>query len=217
MTFNNEKYSLFVSEFSRVLATIIVLFGFFLFSPYTFLELRKSFVDFMNGNLSQIPGEKPTIIDWEDHLSTIFTEVRLKKFIEVRGADAGNWRRTCALPAFWVGILYDNEVLNKALQICKKWNYEDVERLSLNVAKKGLNASINNYEVKELAEEFINLSIIGLKKRELLDLKGNDETQYLNVLKEIIKSKKTPAEKLLEDFEKKWNKNITKLIKEMSY
>ncbi len=176
-----------------------------------------SFVDFMNGNLSQIPGEKPTIIDWEDHLSTIFTEVRLKKFIEVRGADAGNWRRTCALPAFWVGILYDNEVLNKALQICKKWNYEDVERLSLNVAKKGLNASINNYEVKELAEEFINLSIIGLKKRELLDLKGNDETQYLNVLKEIIKSKKTPAEKLLEDFEKKWNKNITKLIKEMSY
>ena len=80
-----------------------------------------------------------------------------------------------------------------------------------------MNASINNYEVKELAEEFINLSIIGLKKRELLDLNGNDETQYLNVLKEIIKSKKTPAEKLLEDFEKTCNKNITKLIKEMSY
>ena len=95
----------------------------------------------MNGKLPQIPGERPNIIDWEDHLSTIFTEVRLKKFIEVRGADAGNWRRTCALPAFWVGILYDNVVLDKALLLFKEWDYKDVERLSLDVAKKGLNAS----------------------------------------------------------------------------
>ena len=176
-----------------------------------------SFIDFMNGKLPQIPGERPTIIDWEDHLSTIFTEVRLKKFIEVRGADAGNWRRTCALPAFWVGILYDNVVLDKALLLFKEWGYKDVERLSLDVAKKGLNASINNNGVKELAEELLNLSTLGLKKRNLLDSSGNDETQYLNVLREIVKNKKTPAERLLEDFNKRWNKNITKLIKEMSY
>ena len=102
----------------------------------------KSFSDFLKGNLDILPGEKPTIEDWENHLSTIFTEVRLKKFIEVRGADAGNWRRTCALPAFWVGILYGENSISLAESVCDRWTFDDIEKLSNDVAKQGLGAEI---------------------------------------------------------------------------
>ena len=102
----------------------------------------ESFIDFMNSNLKQLEGEKPIIQDWEDHLSTIFTEVRLKKFIEVRGADAGNWQITCALPAFWVGILYNEKIIYKALKLCEEWSFKDVETLSIDAAKYGLNAKV---------------------------------------------------------------------------
>ena len=100
----------------------------------------KSFADFLEGKLDIMPGEKPIMRDWEDHLSTIFTEVRLKKFIEVRGADAGNWKRTCALPAFWVGVLYGEDSIRLAEKICDKWTLDDIENLSNDVAKKGLDA-----------------------------------------------------------------------------
>jgi len=177
----------------------------------------KSFIDFMNGQLEQLPGEKPTIKDWEDHLSTIFTEVRLKRFIEVRGADAGNWRITCALPAFWVGILYDLDVLKKALFLCKDWSYIDIENLSFEVAKHGLKAKIKGFSVKEVATELISLAKIGLQKRAKYDTQGNDETQYLKVLEEIIDTGRTPAEELLEKYNSDWNKQIKNLIKEMAY
>ena len=177
----------------------------------------ESFNSFMNGKLKQLPSEKPTMQDWEDHLSTIFTEVRLKKFIEVRGADAGNWRRTCALPAFWVGILYDHESLRRGLSICDNWTYSEVEKLSLDVTKYGLKAKIKGHVIKEIISELISVSRKGLKRRSIIDNKGNDETQYLKVLEEIIISGKTPAEKLLDDYNNLWDKNITQLIKEMSY
>ena len=177
----------------------------------------KSFIDFMNGQLEQLPGEMPTIKDWEDHLSTIFTEVRLKRFIEVRGADAGNWRITCALPAFWVGILYDLDVLKKALFLCKDWSYIDIENLSFEAAKHGLKAKIKGFSVKEVATELISLAKIGLQKRAKYDTQGNDETQYLKVLEEIIETGRTPAEQLLEKYNSDWNKQIKNLIKEMAY
>ena len=176
-----------------------------------------SFKDFLNGKLQQLPGQRPTFKDWEDHLSTIFTEVRLKKFIEVRGADAGSWRRTCALPAFWVGILYDKNVLNHALEICKKWTFNDVNKLAEEVAKEGLKAKIKGNKVIDICKELINFSIEGLKTRNILDAKGRDETQYLSVLEEIVQSEKTPADKLLENFRLKWKGDITSLIKELSY
>ena len=176
-----------------------------------------SFKDFLNGKLEQLPNEKPTFKDWEDHLSTIFTEVRLKKFIEVRGADAGNWRRTCALPAFWVGMLYDQNALNYALETCNKWTYNDVNNLAEEVAKQGLNSQIRGNKVLDICKELINVSKKGLKKRNILDARGRDETQYLSVLEEIVDFRKTPAEKMLEDYEEKWNGNITNLIKDLSY
>ncbi|MDC0651888.1 glutamate--cysteine ligase [Alphaproteobacteria bacterium] len=176
-----------------------------------------SFKDFLLGNLEALPNEQPTFKDWEDHLSTIFTEVRLKKFIEVRGADAGNWRRTCALPAFWVGILYDQNALTHALEICHKWTYNDVNNLSEEVAKQGLKSQIIGNKVIDICKEVINISKEGLKKRNILDTRGGDETQYLGVLEEIIDLEKTPAEQMLRDYEGKWDGNIISLIKELAY
>ena len=176
-----------------------------------------SFKDFLNGKLQQLPGQRPTFKDWEDHLSTIFTEVRLKKFIEVRGADAGSWRRTCALPAFWVGILYDKNVLTNALEICKNWTFNDVNNLAEEVAKEGLKGKIKGNKVIDICKELINFSREGLKTRNILDAKGRDETQYLSVLEEIIQSEKTPADMLLENYRVKWKGNITNLIRELSY
>ncbi len=177
----------------------------------------SSFIDFMNGKLPQLEGYKPTIRDWEDHLSTIFSEVRLKQFIEVRGADAGNWRRTCALPAFWVGLLYDEKALKKALLFCEDWDFCTVETLSSDVAKFGLNAKVNGKLVNEIALELISYSKEGLNNRNIIDAKGENETQFLKVLEEILMTSKTPAEQLLKDYELKWKGNITNLIREMSY
>ena len=143
--------------------------------------------------------------------------MRIKQFIEVRGADAGSWRRTCALPAFWVGLLYDDLALSKALDLCKKWNFEMVEKLSYDVAKDGLKAKIDGIIVNEVASELINYSKEGLNRRNITDGSGLNETHFLKVLEETITEKMTPAEQLLLDYRNSWNGNITSLIKEMSY
>ena len=177
----------------------------------------SSFKDFMSGKLKELPNIIPTLSDWEDHLSTIFTEVRLKQFIEVRGADAGNWRRTCALPAFWVGLLYDDLALSKASDLCKKWSYEMVEKLSYDVAKDGLKAKINGDIVYEIASELVNYSKQGLNRRNITDGGTFNETHFLKVLEETINTKMTPAEQLLKDYSNVWEGNITNLVREMSY
>ena len=171
----------------------------------------------MKGKLDSLPDEYPTIKDWEDHVSTIFTEVRLKKFIEVRGADAGSWSRTCALPAFWVGILYDKDCLDAAERLCKSWNFSDITKLSYDVSKKGFSAEIKGLSIMGLGRELIAISKEGLRVRRMLDNSGQDETGYLEVLEEIISSGKTPAELMLYDFKNKWDKDINKLIKNLSY
>ena len=177
----------------------------------------KSFLEFMRGKLDVIPDEKPTIADWENHLSTIFTEVRLKKIIEVRGADAGNWRRTCALPAFWVGILYGNNSINLAEKICENWTKDDIEQLSVDVAKLGLGAEIKKEKVFYIASELLNIARNTLLERGFLDSAGNDETGYLNVLEEILQNKASPARDLINNFSSTYNNNMKKLIEEISY
>ena len=177
----------------------------------------ESFIDFMNSNLKQLEGEKPIIQDWEDHLSTIFTEVRLKKFIEVRGADAGNWQITCALPAFWVVILYNEKIIYKALKLCEEWSFKDVETLSIDAAKYGLNAKVKKHDVYDIAFELIKFAKEGLNNRYIIDKNGNSEAQFLKVLEEIVINRKTPAEQLLENYRESWDQNINKLIEAMSY
>ena len=177
----------------------------------------KSFLDFLNGKLDILPGEKPTFEDWENHISTIFTEVRLKKFIEVRGADAGNWRRTCALPAFWVGLLYGESSINSAEKICCDWTVEEIEKLSLDVAKKGLDAEIKKEKVLNIANELLKIARGSLVEREVLDSQGNNESGYLNVLEEIILRKSSPAKELMEKFSNKYNSNFEELMKDIAY
>ena len=171
----------------------------------------------MRGKLDVIPDEKPTIADWENHLSTIFTEVRLKKIIEVRGADAGNWRRTCALPAFWVGLLYGNNSINLAEKICENWTQDDIEKLSVDVAKVGLGAEIKKEKVFYIASELLNIARKTLLEREVLDSVGNDETGYLNVLEEILQNKASPARDLINNFSSTYKNDMKKLIEEISY
>ncbi|MBC8294979.1 MAG: glutamate--cysteine ligase, partial [Pelagibacterales bacterium] len=128
-----------------------------------------SFEKFMLGQLEQLPNEKPTILDWEDHLSTIFTEIRLKQYIEFRGADAGPWKSLCALPALWVGLLYDSESLNEAESLAKSWSFDMYKKAYEEVPIKGLDLIINKRSINDYAKDLIAISKRGLKKRSFLE------------------------------------------------
>ncbi len=177
----------------------------------------KSFWDFLNGRLDIIPGEQPTFEDWENHLSTIFTEVRLKKIIEVRGADAGNWRRTCALPAFWVGLLYGKNSIKSAEKLCDSWTIKEIEKLSFDVAIQGLDAEIKKEKVLSIAHELLKIARNSLVERGFLDSLGNNESGYLSVLEEILHKKASPARELIYSFANKYNNSIEKLVKDIAY
>ena len=162
-----------------------------------------SFEKFMLGQLEQLPNEKPTILDWEDHLSTIFTEIRLKQYIEFRGADAGPWKSLCALPALWVGLLYDSESLNEAESLAKSWSFDMYKKAYEEVPIKGLDLIINKRSINDHAKDLIAISKRGLKKRNFLDGTGNDESGYLNQLEEITHTGNSQAKKMLS----MWNNN----------
>lgn len=162
-----------------------------------------SFEKFMLGQLEQLPNEKPTILDWEDHLSTIFTEIRLKQYIEFRGADAGPWKSLCALPALWVGLLYDSESLNEAESLAKSWSFDMYKKAYEEVPVKGLDLIINKRPINDYAKDLIAISKRGLKKRNFLDGTGNDESGYLNQLEEITHTGNNQAKKMLS----MWNNN----------
>jgi glutamate--cysteine ligase len=177
----------------------------------------KSFLDFLHGNLDIMPGEKPTIEDWENHLSTIFTEVRLKKFIEVRGADAGNWRRTCALPAFWVGILYGENSIDATESICNTWTAKDIEKLSIEVAQSGLDAEMKGIKVLNIAHDLLEIAKSSLITRNVKDAVGNNESIYLHVLEEILQKKVSPAKDLLKSFKFEYKNSMVKLLEGIAY
>lgn len=181
--------------------------------------LGQSFRDFMKGKLPALPGELPTLDDWADHLTTIFPEARLKKFIEMRGADAGQWHRLCALPAFWVGICYDQSSLDAAWDIVKNWDEDDRENLRVAAAKEGLNGSVGNKKLIDLAKETVQISEAGLEKRAKASSNGlhSDESLFLVSLKENIEKRKSSADELLEKYHGSWNRDLTKIFEEYSY
>jgi glutamate--cysteine ligase len=176
-----------------------------------------SFQDFLDGNLSVLPGEKPTIKDFEDHLSTAFPEVRLKKFLEMRGADGGPWARLCALPAFWVGLLYDPESLSQALDYVSDWTQEERDGLRDNVPKHALNTPFRGKTVRDIALDVLEISHAGLKRRARLDSIGLDETHYLKPLFLIAESGITPAEEMLRAFERRWHGEVDPVFQEYAY
>ena len=177
----------------------------------------QSFRSFLRGEITGFEGQLPSLSDWEDHLSTIFPEVRLKRFLEMRGADSGSWSSLCALPAFWTGILYDQSSLDAAWDISKRWGNSERQKLYYSVPLEGLNAKINGLKVVDIAKELLNISMSGLKSRSRLDHKNNDETIFLQPLIETLETGKTHAEKLLDKFESTWNGNIDCIFKEYGY
>lgn len=161
----------------------------------------KSFRKFMAGELEELPGEKPTLTDWKDHLSTAFPEVRLKTFLEMRGADGGPWSRICALPGFWVGLLYDQDALDGAWELAKDWAPEERERLRHDAARIGLEAEVGGRRLQEIAKDALALARAGLKRRARFDGGGSNETGFLEPLEEVAQSGRTIAEVLLSDYE----------------
>ncbi|QGX97184.1 glutamate--cysteine ligase [Roseovarius faecimaris] len=181
--------------------------------------LGMSFRDFLRGELPALPGEKPTLSDWADHLTTIFPEARIKKFMEMRGADGGPWRRLCALPAFWTGLMYDQSALDAAWDICKGWDAETREGLRVAASEQALQAEVGGIRMHDLAREVLNISEAGLKARARPGAGGMvpDETHFLNALRESIDSGKVPADELLDHYHGDWNGDLTRIYSEFSY
>ena len=177
-----------------------------------------SFRDFLKGELSILPGEKPTMDDWNDHLSTAFPEVRLKSFLEMRGADGGPWNRICALPAFWVGLLYDQTALDAAWDLVKDWTMEERQVLRDSVPKMGFNAPIGGGgKLLDIAGEVLEIAAAGLSARGQLNSSGDNESGFIDPLRDIVKSGKTPAEHLLDRYHGAWNGDVSKIYDEMSF
>ena len=176
-----------------------------------------SFRDFLEGKLQGFEGEKPTMDDWADHLTTLFPEVRIKQYMEVRGADGGPWARICALPALWVGLMYDSTALDAAWDLTKDWSLEEREQLRADVPQAGLKAKIRGHSMLDLAKEVLAISCDGLIARAALDGFGEDETHYLNALRTIVENGRTPAEDLLQAFEAEWGGNIDRIFAEHAY
>jgi glutamate--cysteine ligase len=177
-----------------------------------------SFRDFLKGELSVLPGEKPRLSDWTDHLSTAFPEVRLKSFLEMRGADGGPWGRICALPALWVGLLYDQGALDAAWDLVKDWDMEGRELLRNSVPKLGLDAPLpGGGTLRKIASEVIDISRSGLAARNFLNAGGDNETGYLEPLAQIVASGKVPAERLLDLYNGEWGGDLSKIYAVKSF
>ena len=177
----------------------------------------QSFRDLMAGTLASMPGERATISDWANHLTTIFPEVRLKRYMEMRGADSGPWRRLPALPAFWVGLLYDDVALDAAWELVKDWTAEERQQLRDDVPKLAFKAAVRGRSVLDLARACVTLAQEGLARRGRLDREGDDETQYLHPLEDEIARGVTPAEDLLNQFHGPWRGSVEPAFTEYAY
>ncbi|MXP08893.1 glutamate--cysteine ligase [Pseudoblastomonas halimionae] len=173
-----------------------------------------SFRDFLKGELEVLPGELPTESDWWDHLSTAFPEVRLKSFLEMRGADGGPWSRICALPAFWVGLMYEQDALDAAWDLVKDWSVEEREELRNAVPKLALDAPIpGGGKLQDLAKDVMAICRKGLNTRARLNASGDNEAGFLETLDEIVASGKVPAQRLLDKYHGDWNGDIERVYK----
>ncbi len=175
----------------------------------------QSFRDFLDGRLPALPGERPRPSDWWDHLSTAFPEVRLKSFLEMRGADGGPWSRICALPALWVGLLYDQGALDAAWDLVKDWSMEERERLRSEVPRLALDTRLpgGNGTLQDLGRDALGIARQGLASRARLNASGDNETGFLDTLEEIVASGKVPAQRLHDAYHGEWNGDISRVYK----
>jgi glutamate--cysteine ligase len=177
----------------------------------------QSFRDFIAGRLPALPGEVPSMSDWVDHLTTAFPEVRLKRFLEMRGADGGPWRLLCALPALWTGLYYDQVALDAAADLVKGWTAEDHQYLRDEVPRRALDVPFRGRPVRELALEVIDIARGGLRRRARRDTCGEDETHFIDPLFAIAGSGKTLATQLLAEYETEWHENIDPIFTKHAY
>lgn len=177
----------------------------------------QSFRDFLAGRLPARPGELPTLRDWSDHMTTAFPEVRLKTFLEMRGADGGPWKRLCALPAFWVGLLYDADALDAAWALVRDFTRAERHALRDGVPRHGLRLPFRGASVRELALAALEISRAGLARRARLNGKGEDEGHFLDPLFEIAHSNQTPAERKLDLFRGVWGGSVDPIFTQFAY
>jgi glutamate--cysteine ligase len=177
----------------------------------------QSFRDLLAGRLPGAPGERASISDWANHLSTIFPEVRLKRYLEMRGSDSGPWRRLPSLTAYWIGLLYDDDALGAAWDMVKDWSAVERQKLRDDVPKLGFKATIRNTNIHALARQTLALADAGLRRRNRRDAKGQDESGYLRPLDEIVARGVTPAEELLDKYGTVWNRSVEPIYNEYAY
>jgi glutamate--cysteine ligase len=177
----------------------------------------QSFRDFLAGRLPALPGARPTLDDWENHLTTAFPEVRLKRYLEMRGADGGRWAELCALPAFWVGLLYDSTALDAAWDVARDWSVEERLRLRKDVPKLGLRAEVHGRPLREVALELLDIARRSLNARGRLNAAGDNEAGFLAPLQETADCGLTPAELKLALYHDRWNGSVDPLFREFAY
>jgi glutamate--cysteine ligase len=204
--------------FERWIDYILDVPMYFIYRDGNYLDVSgKSFRDYMAGTLPGFEGQFPTMADWTDHMTTAFPEVRLKHFIEMRGADAGPWKNLCALPAFWVGLFYDQAALDAAWDLCRDWTDEEREQLRADVPRHGLKTPFRGGTVQDLAIEALRISRRGLVARARTDRNGKDESVFLDVIDEIAQNGVTLAEKSLAAFNGEWAGDIDRIYQARSY
>jgi glutamate--cysteine ligase len=181
--------------------------------------LGQSFRDFLRGDLPALPGEVPTLSDWADHLTTLFPEARIKRYMEMRGADGGPWRRLCALPAFWVGLMYDGAALDAAWDLAKGWTQETREALRIGASVDGLQAEVDGTRMIDLARQCVDIAENGLRARAQAGAGGlvPDETHFLNALRESVETGRAPADELLADYQGAWAGDLSRIYEDRSY
>jgi glutamate--cysteine ligase len=177
----------------------------------------KSFRDYLAGTLAGFEGEPPQMADFEDHITTAFPEVRLKQYLEMRGADSGSWANICALPAYWVGLLYCDEALDEAEDLVRDINADDVMAARLSVAKDGLRSKLGSHDVATLAKKTIDIASKGLRNRGIFDDGGDDESGFLQPLRKVIATQKTPAEVMLDLYHGDWAEDIDQVFTSNQY
>jgi len=177
----------------------------------------QSFRDFLDGRLPALPGQRPTLADWEQHLTTIFTEVRLKRYLEMRGADGGPWCMLCALPALWVGLLYDEGALGEAEALVADLSYDELLAANADAARHALGARFGKRGMREVARDMLAISRRGLSRRARLDSGGSDESGFLGRLDGIVETGRTQAEVLLDAYHGQWNGSVNPVFTQFAY
>jgi len=191
---------------------------YFVFRDGRYIDVAgRSFRDFLDGRVGELKGVTPTMSDWADHLTTIFPEARLKRFLEMRGADGGAWRRICGLPALWAGIFYDQVALDGAWDLVKDWSAEERQQLRDSVPHQAFRTPFRRRTVRDLAREMLTISAEGLKRRAQLDSVGTTEEGFLVPLRELVERGYTRAEELLQRYHGEWNRDLTPLFTEYNF